>query len=571
MSDPPKPSGFKLKFGAPKPPSEAPAPSPAATTPGGTGLKLSFKPKSAANTPVSETAPAFPSSAKPATQPQQPKKRKYTKKEKTGEGSSAAAAAAPAAAGPAAPKQSKKRAREDNGGVMLSTAKKPKPSLSLQTPNSHPPPGPQRNPSISLKLKTGKTPKTPAVTRIKVKHVGQPPKREPGVGYDSEAEDAEVDPTIESQFVLRMAPGPDCDYLRKAVTERRVGLSLKEGGANVHFRFFDKEGRRACVVIQGRHYAACMVDLPCVIEGMKSWERKSGWYKTGDICQMMVVHTKVDSEEEAKNAPLPREVDGKTWQYPHGLTPPMHYVRKRRFRKRVSTRTIEAVEEEVERLLAMDEKAAQQGGSCTYDLIDPNRPDRDDASSQVGDEDAMGEYVDAEGFVDADADAEGDDDELLRMMEAEMAGHEDQPITSIEGPGSAISFDAAAHAVAQHALTGDSGIPSSAIVGTPVTETPVATPGASASAEPETEQEDDEEDDEDEEEDEIDEAAAAQQEMKAQLREEVADLEREVENAKQQMDRQQNPLLKQRLQAKFKSLQSDLELKKASLGDDDDE
>ncbi|EOD47198.1 TAFII55 protein conserved region [Neofusicoccum parvum] len=555
---------MKLKFGAPKPPADASAQSPAATTPGGSGLKLSFKPKSAANTPVTETAPALPAPAGPATtSPTQTKKRKYTKKEKAGQGSSAAA-------GPAAPKQSKKRAREDEVGGAPSTTKKSKPSLSLKTSNAGAPLAPQRTHSISLKLKTG-TPKTPSVPqRIKVKHVGQPPKRELGVGYDSEAEDAEVDPTIEHQFVLRMAPGPDCDYLHKAITEKRVGLSLKEGGADIHFRFFDKEGRRACVTIQGHHYAACMVDLPCIVEGMKSWEKKSGWYKTADICQMLLVHTKVDSEEKAKDAPLPREVDDKTWQYPHGLTPPMHYVRKRRFRKRVSTRTIEAVEEEVERLLALDEKAVEQGGSCNYELADLNRQDRDEASSQVGDEDAMGELVDAEGYADADADADGeiDADELARMMEMEF-NDEDQPITSIEAPPGSGIIDAA-HALAQHALA-DSGIPSSAIVGSPLVETPVGTPGASASAEPETEQDDEDDDDDDDDEDEIDEAAAAAQEMKAQLREEVTDLEREVENAKQQMERQNNPLLKQRLMAKFKSLQSDLELKKASLGDDDDE
>ncbi|KAK0660884.1 Transcription initiation factor TFIID subunit 7 [Lasiodiplodia hormozganensis] len=559
-----KPPVMKLKFGAPKPPSEASASSPA--TPGGSGLKLSFKPKSTANTPVTETAPSLPGPAGQPTSPEQQKKRKNPKKEKAGGGAGAGGASATTA-----PKAAKKRAREDDAGGATTSTKKSRPTLSLKTSGAHAPPPPQRTHSISLKLKSA-APKTPTVQRIKVKHVGQPPKREYGVGYDSEADDAEPDPVLESQFVLRMAPGPDCDYLQKAIAEKRVGLSVKEGGADVHFRFFDREGRRACVSIQGHHYAACMVDLPCIIEGMKSWEKKSGWYKTADICQMLLVHTRVDTPEQAKDAPTPKEVDDKTWQYPHGLTPPMHYVRKRRFRKRVSTRTIEAVEEEVERLLDADEKASKAGGSTSYDLIDPNRQDRDEISSMVGDEDAMGDLMDAEGYIDAEGEEEVDAEEMERMLAMSM--DEDQPITSIEAPTPGTAFDA--HAVAQHALTagsggGESGILSSAVVGTPGAETPVATPGASASAEPETEQDEEDDDEDDDDDDDIDEAAAQAQEMKAQLREEVADLQREVESARQQMERQNNPLLKQRLMAKFRSLQSDLELKKASLGDDDDE
>ncbi|KAL1651333.1 hypothetical protein SLS58_000672 [Diplodia intermedia] len=576
-SNPPKPSKppvMKLKFGAPKP--EASTPSPATPS---SGLKLSFKPKSNANTPVTETAPKLPGpTGQPAASPEQQKKRKSTKKEKAVAGPSSAAAAGPATAS----KPAKKRAREDDAGGATASTKKSKPTLSLKTSGAHAPPAHGRTHSLSIKLKSA-APKTPTLQRIKVKHVGHIPKREYGVGYDSEADDAELDPVTESQFILRMAPGPDCDYMQKAIAEKRVGLSPKEGGADIAFRFFDREGRRTCITIQGHHYAASMVDLPCIIEGMKSWEKKSGWYKTADICQMLLVHTRVDAPEQAKNIPLPKEVDEKSWQYPHGLTPPMHYVRKRRFRKRVSTRTIEAVEEEVERLLEADDKASKAGGSASYDLIDPNRQERDEAGSMVGDEDAMmGDLMDAEGYLDAEGEEEVDAEEMERMLAMSM--DEDQPITSIEGPtpGSA-SFDA--HAVAQHALNSAGGesatmtIPSSSsagagaatFVGSPVAETPVATPGASASAEPETEQdeEDDEEDDDDD--DDIDEAAAQAQEMKAQLREEVADLQREVESARQQMERQNNPLLKQRLAAKFRSLQSDLELKKASLGDDDDE
>ena len=40
--------------------------------------------------------------------------------------------------------------------------------------------------------------------------------------------------------------------------------------------------------------------------------------------------------------------------WPHGITPPLHHTRKRRFRRGVNKRTIESVEQEVERLLEQD-------------------------------------------------------------------------------------------------------------------------------------------------------------------------------------------------------------------------
>ena len=162
-----------------------------------------------------------------------------------------------------------------------------------------------------------------------------PPKRPIGVGYDSEASDAEEDPLVESQFVLRMQPGEDCDYLRDAIVNKTLGAPRQEGGADVSLKFLDKEHRRVIINIRGATYAAVMVDLPCIIEGMKSWDKR-GWWKVADICQMMLVLGPTQSDETAKTHPLPKEVDRETWAYAHGLTPPMHYVRKRRFRKPVS-------------------------------------------------------------------------------------------------------------------------------------------------------------------------------------------------------------------------------------------
>ena len=182
----------------------------------------------------------------------------------------------------------------------------------------------------------------PATAIIKMKPQGKPPVRPPGVGYDSEADEAEDDPAIESQFVLRMQPGPDCDLLRAAIDNKTIGKTTSHGGPGVQFRFFDKEGRKAMVTIQGRMYAASMVELPCVIETLKSWNKRD-WVKSADVCQMLLVLGPVQSEEEAKKYPRPREIEPDSHRYPHGLTPPMQWVRRRRFRPRKSYLDVERI------------------------------------------------------------------------------------------------------------------------------------------------------------------------------------------------------------------------------------
>ena len=80
---------------------------------------------------------------------------------------------------------------------------------------------------------------------------------------------------------------------------------------------------------------------------------------------MLWVFKRIVSEAEAIILDLPKEIDEKTHQYPHGLTAPMYDARKRRFRKRISRTAIEAVEDAVEKLLEADARA----DSTRYDMI----------------------------------------------------------------------------------------------------------------------------------------------------------------------------------------------------------
>ena len=66
---------------------------------------------------------------------------------------------------------------------------------------------------------------------------------------------------------------------------------------------------------------------------------------------MLLVEQRITSEEVVNNH---KSINIDDFIWPHGITPPLHQVRKRRFRRRVNRRTIESVEQEVERLLEQD-------------------------------------------------------------------------------------------------------------------------------------------------------------------------------------------------------------------------
>ena len=394
-----------------------------------------------------------------------------------------------------------------------------------------------------------------------MKAKGKPPKRPLGVGYDSESSEREEDPAIEEEFILRMAPGEDCEYLRKAVEERRWG-PRSEGGADVRMKFLTRDGRRAIVTIRGRHYAASMVDLPCIIEGMKSWDRR-GWYKSADICQMLLVLGRVDKEEQAMTMALPeRDVDKATWAYAHGLTPPMRWVRRRRFRKRVSHRTIEAVEEEVERLIQADDDCE---GESKYEVLDLDRLQREESGrqesedgynmlgnagmpggSEYGELDAYGEPEDGNDYFGEEAVDDGDegleaDLEMAMMMDDVENDMSTTPDTAI-----------ATGAVAETPLDGDTGATTSA----------VATPSRDESGDESSDEDGPDEVDED--------VLEAQQDMQRQ-REEIADLEAAIKSQSAELAKLQNPILRKKLMKKIQSLGADLELKKAAIGEGGDD
>ena len=154
------------------------------------------------------------------------------------------------------PAKKRKRAKEDDG-VQNESSKRPQPGRKLTLSLSVPAPA----------LNHG-------VPTIKLKHKGKIPKRPAGVGYDSELDERESDPVQIDGFILRMQPGPDCDYVHEAIANGKIGERRSDGGADIQMKMFDTAGRRGLLTVRQHKYAMSMVDLPCIIEGMKSWDKK---------------------------------------------------------------------------------------------------------------------------------------------------------------------------------------------------------------------------------------------------------------------------------------------------------
>lgn len=538
---------LKLKLSmakAPKnePQNSPPLPPPSASTPSATpSLKLKFGKKSVSQTPApqqADTANQAPGTTKPkpARKPKPTPKKRALEEDPLTSDDDEEPLASRSVPGPAVKKQ---KFRLSVGG---SRAQAPLPSA------------------------TGSKPKL-----LRLKGKGQLPERPKGVGYDSEADDLEKDPTLTEALILRMAPGDDCEYLRAAVASGNFGKS-KDGGADVRFRFLRSDGRRACVTIRGNHYAAILVDLPCIVEAMKSWFPKTGWIKSADVCQMLMVLGRIEDEEEAKEYPPPLSVRGefdeKTWQWAHGLTPPMHWVRKRRFRKRISVETVKEVEAEVEEMLRLD--AACVGKPLIEDIYErPNRGsdmDSDDEDGFDGEEDAEGDLVDEQDMMPLDTiENEDEDDEAeharmaaefeQQLMEAGAGGDDDPEIPPLTSTAPLFESPTPATALNDFASPPPS-----------LTTTPSAALAPASSA-ADNDDDDDDDDEQESSEEDLDEDQLERKQELQKLREDVRDLDDVIRAEQAKLAATGNQLLRKRIGDKIRGYQQDRELKLAAAGE----
>lgn len=178
---------------------------------------------------------------------------------------------------------------------------------------------------------------------------------------------------LETQFIMRMPKEPSA-ALREAI---------QSGANNLKDRLFirlDNDLRYGEVRFDHWLLHAKVVDLPTIIESLKTIDSKN-FYKTADICQMMICKEEPDqqsAEEESPNKNKkkdPNKVD-KKYLWPHGITPPCKNVRKRRFRKTLKKKYVEApeIEKEVKRLLRVDNDAVNVKWELITEEEDPNKP-----------------------------------------------------------------------------------------------------------------------------------------------------------------------------------------------------
>lgn len=215
------------------------------------------------------------------------------------------------------------------GSPTVSTPGDPEKHETDQTPSASSPAG------IKLSLNIGGKPAHPG-PRIRVKTRTVPE------GYDTEAPDREEDPVQEEAILLRMLPKEGLSKLKsKCEGNNFEGLSIT---------FQDQ--RHALVKLDDEMYGAVLVDLPTVTEASKTFDRKN-IYKSADICQMLLVTKKISKEEAALKIEPPE------LPWPHGITPPLHYAKRRRFHQRLSNKVIESLEAKVEDLLKRDAEAKE--------------------------------------------------------------------------------------------------------------------------------------------------------------------------------------------------------------------
>lgn len=187
------------------------------------------------------------------------------------------------------------------------------------------------------------------------------PGDETRIGWDRELDSDDEPLAVEEQFILRVPP--------KLAPQLREQVAGKNVGPDVWFKFLDS--RRAVFHAGETSYGAKLVDLPTLTESQRLTGNGGQTIKVADIHQMLLVEDPIEDETRLTRD---KGFNIEDFIYPHGLTPPLQHVRKRRFRKRVNNRTIEVVEQAVEQLLEADSNAQQSNYGKTRHRCDDLSP-----------------------------------------------------------------------------------------------------------------------------------------------------------------------------------------------------
>ncbi|GAA6006467.1 hypothetical protein JCM11491_004971 [Sporobolomyces phaffii] len=199
------------------------------------------------------------------------------------------------------------------------------------------------------------------------------------VGWDRELDSDPDEPlAVEEHFVLRVPP---------EIAPKLKDLSDKRDlPPDVWFKF--KDSRRAVFHLGNKLYGAKLVDLPALLESQRLTGVGGQTVKVADVSQMLLVEEEIQEEAQVTGG---RTLNIEDFVYPHGITPPLKHVRKRRFRRRINRRTIEQVETAVEKLLEADAKAEK----VQFEMLDYDVPSDDEEYDPTRDSTAFGGSVGA--------------------------------------------------------------------------------------------------------------------------------------------------------------------------------
>ncbi|CAL1526850.1 unnamed protein product [Lymnaea stagnalis] len=156
---------------------------------------------------------------------------------------------------------------------------------------------------------------------------------------------------LEQQFILRLPPDAAGqlheDLKETSNVQLKDKLSIE----------MDPDMRHGRVRFGGDIFFAKLLDLPAIIESLKTVDKKT-FYKTADICQMLVCKTEEDWLQDENESPRKKDKE-KKYAWNHGITPSLKNVRKRRFRKTLKKKYMDQpeVEKEVRRLFRYDSEA----------------------------------------------------------------------------------------------------------------------------------------------------------------------------------------------------------------------
>jgi transcription initiation factor TFIID subunit 7 len=406
-------------------------------------------------------------------------------------------------------------------------------------------------------------------------------------GYDRELDSSDDETgegmAFEEHIILRMPEGNETSRkLTEWVRRREAGSE----GHEVELKF--KDSRRAVFKVGTTLFSARLVDLPAIIETHKTLDNKQ-LFKICDISQMLLVTHQVDEEADVtKPNPVPIEGLADNFVYDHGITPPMRWARKRRFRKRVHKRTIETVENEVERLLAEDERAEK----IEYKLIDLAEADLSDTDSETGGrrgrrprdssvmEDGASTIADGDDrsiyddFEDGSMMADDDDvdRDLQRELEEEMMlqqeeedeedeEDEDDDGSSNDGASRRRRARSTSRATSDDDDDDDDDDEEDDLFDAGVDD------AVQAGAEPSERDLNAPRDDDDDDDDDLDDDEAEMRVREQQLEAECREIENMVKRKQAEVDSTANALIKQRNQASLKRIQAELELRRTQLHD----